>query len=351
MAVELASAEQEPQVALQLALALAPQRLKTRALGASSLAYAAAQLPTPNPSHLAHTLTWLNAPQTHIVDWFSPWYPELLRAIHQPPSVLFVDGDVSVLQQPQLAIVGSRRATPSGLHSASYFATQLTAAGLVVTSGLAMGIDAAAHRAAMQHGRTVAVLGCGIDGVYPARNRHLHREIAANGALVSEFPPGYPVKSDHFPRRNRIICGLSTGVLVVEAKQQSGTLITARLALAEGRELFVVPNSMWETAADGSNRLIQEGAKLVLSVADIVEDLPQLEPVTDDPVVSTENKLLEGLANPALLANVGIETTTVDTLVKVTGLSVAEVTEQLTLLELAGAVVSVPGGYIRMGRR
>ncbi|MEX1221247.1 MAG: DNA-processing protein DprA [Idiomarina sp.] len=334
-----------------LQLALAPGRQQRLLRHASSFARACAQLPEPDPGLVARTLSWLDLENTHIVHWFHPAYPDHLRAIHKPPLALFCHGNSELLNAFQIAFVGSRKASPGGLHTASYLAEKLCERGAVITSGLALGIDAAAHRAALAVGTSVAVIGTGADRYYPPRNRQLQQQLASSGLVVSEFPPGWPAKADHFPRRNRIIAGLSQGVVVVEAVENSGSLITARLALEQGREVFAVPHSMWEPAGFGCNRLIQQGAKLVLTEEDIFNEFPSWLNGPTTPAKCTENKCLEGLANAPLLANVGNEVTSIDVLVARSGLSVAVVTEQLVLLELEGLVASVPGGFIRMGRR
>lgn len=335
--------------ALQLALASGRQQRSLR--HNNSFTSACASLPEADPGLIERTRSWLKIANTHIVHWFHPAYPDHLRTIERPPLVLFCHGDIELLQAFQIAFVGSRKASPGGLHTAAYLAEQLTACGAVVTSGLALGIDAAAHRAALAVGTSVAVIGTGPDVYYPPRNRQLQQQLAAVGLVVSEFPPGWPAKADHFPRRNRLIAGLSQGVVVVEAVENSGSLITARLALEQGREVFAVPYSMWEPAGFGCNRLIQQGAKLVLTEEDILSEFPTLSkgPITRSKCA--ENKSSEGLANAPLLANVGNEVTSIDVLVARSGLSVAVVTEQLVLLELEGLVASVPGGFIRMGRR
>jgi len=334
-----------------LRLALATGRQQRTARTASYLGQACAALASLDPGLLARTQQWLKQPNTRVIHWFQAEYPESLRQIDRPPLVLFCQGQTNLLNAFQIAVVGSRKATPGGIATASHLAEQLARRGAVVTSGLAMGIDAAAHRAALSWGRSVAVIASGPDIFYPPRNRSLQRELAGLGLVVSEFPPGWPAKQDHFPRRNRIIAGLSAGVLVVEAVAKSGSLITARLALEQNREVFAVPNSIWEAAAEGGNRLIQRGAKLVITVDDILSEFTEFEAAAAAVPAAPENKSQQGLANSPLLANVGYEATTIDTLVARSGLSVAAVNEQLVLLELEGFVASIPGGFIRMRRR
>jgi DNA processing protein len=205
-----------------------------------------------------------------------PRYPPQLADIHDPPPLLYVRGEVQLLSEPQIAIVGSRNPTPGGAEITQEFARHLTGYGLIVTSGLAQGIDGAAHLGALENGRTIAVFGTGLDRVYPAAHRTLARQIAENGALVSEFPPGCEPLAQNFPRRNRLISGLSLGVLVTEAALKSGSLITARTALEQGREVFAVPGSIRNPLARGCHALLRDGAKLVESAADILAELAPL---------------------------------------------------------------------------
>lgn len=303
-------------------------------------------------------LTWCAAdPNRHILTLEDARYPALLREITDPPPLLFVQGDVDLLSAPQLAVVGSRQPTAAGIQNCTQIAQKLVENGLLITSGMALGIDGAAHQAALAvHGKTLAVVGTGLDRVYPARHRELAHQIAANGAIVSEFPVGTGVRAHHFPRRNRIISGLSLGVLVVEASIQSGSLITARLAAEQGREVFALPGSIHNPLARGCHQLIREGAKLVESYEDIVEELlplakanvelqqqfqphhlPQNEPQTHQeyPANSLENRLLNIM---------GYDPWRVDDLVEKTHLTAAEISAMLLMLELDGAVASLSGG-------
>jgi DNA processing protein len=222
-------------------------------------------------------LAWLSETGHHLVTWADTDYPPLLREIPAPPVVLYVIGDRQSLSHPQFAIVGSRNPTPMGRENAHAFAKTLAGAGLTITSGLALGIDGAAHRGALDAGgKTIAVVGTGLDRVYPARHRDLAHAVVQQGALVSEFPLGTPPKSENFPVRNRIISGLSLGTLVVEAAVQSGSLITARLATEQGREVFAIPGSIHSPQARGCHALIRQGAKLVETAQDILEELGPL---------------------------------------------------------------------------
>lgn len=285
-----------------------------------------------------------------------PRYPPLLREIDHPPPRLHVLGDPAVLQLPQLAIVGSRHATPGGAETALEFAAWLAARGFCITSGLAEGIDAAAHRGALSvGGRTIAVCGTGLDIVYPRQHRDLAREIIeGGGALVSEFEPGTAVHPSNFPRRNRLISGLSVGTLVVEASLRSGALITARHAMEQGREVFAIPGSIHNPVARGCHRLIRNGAKLVETAADIVEELQgmlaglALDAATAVPAAEMADAA-EIIADPAagyapLLDAMGWDIVDADHLVARSGLTIGEVSSMLLLLEMQGSVRSLSGG-------
>ncbi|MFN3593293.1 MAG: DNA-processing protein DprA [Thiobacillaceae bacterium] len=292
------------------------------------------------PESLAATLKWLAEPGNHFLPITHPDYPERLRNIADPPPWLYVKGDPALLASPMLAIVGSRHATAQGCRDARAFAQSLAEAGLTIVSGLALGIDAAAHEGALVGGRSVAVVGTGLDRVYPARNRDLAHRLAAEGALVSELPLGMPPRPGQFPRRNRIISGLALGVLVVEATLESGSLITARLASEQGREVFALPGSIHSPLAKGCHRLIREGAKLVECVEDILEELRwQWQPHVKLP---DDNKAPE----PAdgLLELMGPDPIAIDRLVSLSGLTVETLSAKLLALELEGRIASLPGG-------
>ena len=292
------------------------------------------------PESLAATLAWLAEPGNHFLPCTHPLYPERLRHIADPPPWLYVKGDPALLASPMLAIVGSRHATAQGCRDARAFAESLAAAGLTIVSGLALGIDTAAHEGALAAGRSVAVVGTGLDRVYPARNRDLAHRLAATGALVSELPLGTPPRPGHFPRRNRIISGLALGVLVVEATLDSGSLITARLASEQGREVFALPGSIHSPLAKGCHRLIREGAKLVECVEDILEELhwqwlPPIKLPSDDKATESADGLLELM---------GSDPVAIDRLVSLSGLTVETLSAKLLTLELEGKVASLPGG-------
>lgn len=292
--------------------------------------------------------------QRHILCFTDPHYPALLSHIASAPPILFVEGDLACLQQPQIAMVGSRNASRDGQQIAQQFAAQLVQEKLVITSGLALGIDGHAHHGALQAGGgTIAVLGSGLASIYPARHKALAQRIIEQGALVSEFPPNTKPRAEHFPRRNRIISGLSLGVIVIEAAEKSGSLITARYALEHNRDVFVVPGSILNPNSLGSNQLIREGACLVQQVQHVLDEIQPLlnwtlPQIIDSqiPLFSTVNSQ-EELPFPELLANLGDQATAVDILAEQTQRPVQEVMAQLLELELLGHVVAVSGGYLR----
>lgn len=305
---------------------------------------------------VARDLAWLaDHPEVTLLSVDDADYPSLLREIRRPPPLLFILGDPTCLNLPQVAIVGSRNPTPGGSDNAYQFARFLAGAGFVVTSGLALGVDGAAHAGALAaDGRTVAVLGTGIDRLYPARHRRLAEDIVARGgALVSEFPLETRSNASNFPQRNRIISGLSCGTLVVEAAVQSGSLITAKLALEQNREVFAIPGSIHNPLARGCHKLIREGAKLVETGQDVVEELgallgfqqvglDYLSSYSGSPEIALEP------AETALLQAMGYDPVDADTLAQRTALGVGVIAAQLIGLELKGVISSTPGGYVRV---
>ncbi|MCO6439679.1 MAG: DNA-processing protein DprA [Nitrococcus mobilis] len=297
-------------------------------------------------------LRWLEGEGHHLLCCTDPDYPELLRRIPVPPPLLFVVGQPAVLNQPQLAIVGSRNPTPGGMSNACAFAAHLASAGLTVTSGLALGIDAGAHRGALEaDGLTVAVLGTGPDRIYPARHRDLAHAIAERGALISELPIGSRPRREHFPRRNRIISGLALGTLVVEASPRSGSLITVQHALEQGREVFAIPGSVHNPLARGCHALIRQGAKLVESAADVLEELPPFaEAMAERPASPDPGKtpFLDRDYRRVLTA-LGYDPVPADVLLQRTGLTPDTLSAMLLQLELMGYVATCPGG--RYARR
>jgi DNA processing protein len=302
---------------------------------------------------LEHDQEWLTQPNCHAITQHDERYPPLLKQIPDPPAVLFVQGDPLRLIDKQLAIVGSRNPSISGERTAMEFARHLADIGLTITSGLAVGIDAAAHRGALAgDGHTIAVTGTGLDRIYPARHRDLAGEIVTRGALVSEFPPGTPPRPENFPRRNRLISALSLGTLIVEAAMQSGSLITARLAAEQGREVFAIPGSIHNPLARGCHALLRQGAKLVETAQDILEELGALVAWEESPSQpstpgSTTTDYSKEIIN--LLSYIEFEPTAVDTVVERSGLTADQVSSMLVVLELHGQIVSAPGGlYTRI---
>lgn len=282
--------------------------------------------------------TWLEDNNNHIVTLADSDYPQALLNIPDPPLLLYVKGNLSLLNRPALGVVGSRNATPQGLHNAEAFAKSLSEAGLCIISGMAHGIDAAAHRGALQgQGSSVAVVGTGLDKVYPAANRDLAHALAAQGALISEFPLGMPPLAANFPRRNRIISGMSIGSLVVEASLQSGSLITARLALEQGRDVFAIPGSIHAPQSKGCHALIKQGAKLVEAAQDILEELDGLVHVTSETTNRANN-------SNELLGHMGFDAVDLDTLSSRSGLTISQLSAMLLPLELEGHISTLPGG-------
>ncbi|MCW8093472.1 DNA-processing protein DprA [Alteromonas sp. ASW11-130] len=301
---------------------------------------------------IQQSLHWQSMDSSHrIISVFCSSYPETLRQLSSPPLVLFVKGSMQLITQPSIAIVGSRRCTHPGKQIAHQFAGQLAENGWSVVSGLAAGIDAAAHEGALKGpAKTIAVIGTGPDKVYPARNHKLHDKILSHGGVVvSEFWPGTPPRASHFPRRNRIIASMSMGTLVIEAAIKSGTLITANLAIDLGREVFAVPGNIFNSTSEGCHYLIQQGAKLVFKVEDIIEEfssLPVQLPLRS--VEMTEKTQHETLATDELLDSVDFDVTAVDVIAERNKLSVSEVLATLLEYELRGWVAAVPGGYIKL---
>lgn len=314
-------------------------------------------LRNPDRKEIEHELRWLEHPDHQLIPFNSPGYPPLLKQIAAPPLGLFVHGDPGVLMTHQVAVVGSRRPTVDGRNDTRYFAGQLAKHGITVTSGLAHGIDTEAHRGALaQQGRTVAVLGSGLDVIYPKTNAGLAAKISESGALVSEFPLSWQPFAGNFPRRNRIISGLSAAVLVVEAARKSGSLITAKHALEQNREVFAVPGSIRNPMKQGCHGLLREGAGLAERVEDIFAALSQFEELigTSCAAVAPQSEAIKGLdeQEKVLLDNIGYEPTSLDEIVNMTDLGIGDITGKLLNLELEGLVTAVaPGSYIRGKRR
>lgn len=306
-------------------------------------------------------LAWLAQADADLATWADPDYPPLLREIPDAPSVLYLRGRRALLSRPMLAIVGSRNPTPGGSAIAQAFAEHLSQAGLAIVSGLATGIDAAAHRGALRGGSgTVAVMGTGPDRIYPREHQALAQEVAADGLLLSDYPPGTALHPGLFPKRNRIISGLSYGVLVVEAALRSGSLITARLAAEQGREVFAIPGSIHSPLSRGPHRLIRQGAKLVETAADIMEELGPLHAALQQAQEAAHARPSDPAGPPsavpspaaaALLEIMDYSPQAVDLLVHRSGLTPDRVSAMLLTLELEGWVASCPGGrFCRLPR-
>ncbi|MEO7200919.1 MAG: DNA-processing protein DprA [Dokdonella sp.] len=348
---------------VRAALAALRRGVHTRELKAETRSW----LDAPDAALLAADHDWLAKPDHHLIGWDSEDYPALLREAPGAPAALFVAGDANLLWMPQLAIVGSRNASAAGLATTRLFARALALAGFTITSGLADGIDGAAHAATLESGgHTIAVLGTGPDLVYPRKHRQLAQAIASRGALVSEFPPGTAGKAEHFPRRNRIISGLALGTLVVEASVKSGSLITARYATEQGREVFAIPGSIHNPLARGCHQLIRDGARLTETSDEIIRELAALAaglgdrlrerlqgsleldvtpapegPAAAEPRDATHQKVLDALGHDAA---------SLDELAERSGLTVSVLSSMLLALELDGEVSASRGTYVRIPR-
>ena len=328
------------------------------------LAYALCGDATPAmQAQIDATLAWAAGPGNHVLTLADDSYPQALLSIADPPPLLYAKGRLELLSRAALAIVGSRNATAQGMQNAEQFARTLSQSGLTIVSGLALGIDAAAHTGACSpdagQGSTIAVTGTGLDLVYPGRHRALAHRIAEQGCLLSEYPLGTPAIASNFPRRNRLISGLSLGVIVVEAALQSGSLTTARSALEQGREVFAIPGSIHSPLAKGCHRLIRDGAKLVESAQDILEELRWTGRPISARIASSsgaEAASATGTACPSpaaeipdaaaarVLAAAGHDPASIDLLAERSGLSVPDVQSALLLLEMAAQVERLPDG-------
>lgn len=287
---------------------------------------------------------WEEENNHSILTWEDPNYPALLREIYDPPIVLYSIGDLSCLHPPAIAMVGTRNPSVTGSETARRFGFELARHKIAVVSGLALGIDAQAHLGCLEAcGKTIAVMATGIDLIYPYRHRNLAEKICQNGLLLTEFPLGTKPIAGHFPRRNRIISGLSLATLVVEAAIKSGSLITARLALEQNRDVFAIPSSIYNPQARGCHYLLQQGAKLVTACDDIVNELclEKISSAIDAPSTAL------AIENQNLVKCIGFETTTLDQIIVRSGLSFEKVACDLAELELEGIVKAVPGGYMR----
>lgn len=327
----------------------------------------------PDQRTIEHTQQWLAHERHHLLCWDDEDYPVLLRRITGPPAAIYVDGDPGCLWQPQIAVIGSRNPTAGGLEHAHDFASTLARMGMTITSGLASGIDTAAHRAALSVGaQTIAVNGTGLDSIYPASSREVGEQIPLQGAMVSELPLGSKALRQHFPSRNRIISGLSLAVLVIEAGLNSGTLITARKAAEQGRDVFALPGSLNNPMAKGCHRLIREGARLVETAADILQELgpvaaelkmeiqqrlnlsdtagsvPGERAPSPRSPESISPDLLDDSDYSAIWAVLSFDPKPVDSIIEITGLKAREVSSMLLMMELKGMVKkSTNGRFVR----
>jgi DNA processing protein len=343
------------------AVAAASARDLTR-LGLSEAA--ATAISKPDEARIESDLKWLSQPNHHLLCWDDESYPALLKRISGPPAALFIDGDPGCLWQPQIAVIGSRNPTAGGLDHARDFATTLARQGMAITSGLASGIDTAAHSAALDAGAlTIAVNGTGLDRVYPNSSKAVASRIRLQGAMISELPLGSPPLRQHFPSRNRIISGLSLAVLVVEAGLNSGTLITARKAAEQGREVFALPGSLHNPMAKGCHRLIREGARLVETTADIMQELGpvaaelqmeirqrlEIPDDADESPTSRNTDLLDDADYSNLWNVLSYDPKPADVIIEQSGLSAREVSSMLLMMELKGLVKKYDNGrYLRV---
>ncbi len=301
-----------------------------------------------DPGRIEQDIEWCLMPNRGLLTWQDPKFPARLREIGGCPPALFFRGDPDLLALPQMAVVGSRTATPQGLETAEGFSAELSRRGLTITSGLALGVDAAAHRGAlMAKGPTVAVCATGLDRVYPARHKALAEEIDRSGLLISEFAPGTAPRAEHFPRRNRLISGLALGVLVVEAARNSGSLITARLAAEQGRDVFAIPGSIHNVMARGCHQLIRNGAKLVESVDDILEEIGTQ--VGQWLRTAPPREAVAGSSNHPcqdILDALGDDPQSIDVIAQRTGRAVDVLSAALLELELEGRIAPAAGGRV-----
>ena len=302
----------------------------------------------PDWKQVEADMLWLDKSGCHLVTYYDSRYPALLKEIADPPMVLFVKGNIEALHTVQLGMIGTRNPDNGGKKTAIEFARGLAQSKISVTSGLALGIDSYSHQGALEGGGpTIAVTGSGLDMVYPARHRQLAEKISDNGALVSEFPPGTEPIPANFPRRNRIISGLSVGIMVIQAALRSGSLITAQHAAEQGREIFAVPGSIHNPLAKGCHALIKQGAKLVESIQDILEELKPLATVVLEKNISQESRTDQidiGEDYKKLLQSMAYDPVSIDQLIEITGLTADTVSSMLLVLEVRGLVASQPGG-------
>lgn len=314
----------------------------------------------PDWHAVEQTLQWAEEPENHILLLSHAGYPQLLKQIHTPPPLLFVKGQVDILNSVQLAMVGSRNPTVDGHENAWKFAHHLAHSGMVITSGMALGIDAQSHLGALDaNGKSIAVAGTGLDRIYPARHKKLAWQLAEQGAIVSEYPLGTGPVKHNFPRRNRIISGLSVGTLVVEAALKSGSLITAQTALEQSREVFAIPGSIHNPLSRGCHQLIKSGAKLVETADDILEELASLMLASQLSTIETSGSIAAQEADKKnhsllpkiqqkILQQIGFDPVSIDTIISRSGLTAAEINANLVLLEVDELIQSHPGRLVSL---
>ena len=337
-----------------------PEILTTFELKKSQLETIREALRTPDWKSVEQTLKWAEAEENHILLLSHKDYPELLKQIHSPPPLLFVKGHLAVLSDIQLAMVGSRNPSVDGSETAWQFAHHLAQHGMVITSGMALGIDTQSHKGALAAGgRSIAVAGTGLNRIYPARNKELAWQLIEQGAIISEYPLETGPLKANFPQRNRIISGLSVGTLVVEAALKSGSLITAREALEQGREVFAIPGSIHNPLSRGCHQLIKTGAKLVETADDILEELdslmlashlpdqPELFNTTKEAPIPEPDPLLPKVQQQ-ILKNIGYSPVAVDLVIERSGLNAADVSANLVLLEINDYIQSHPGNMVSL---
>jgi len=297
-------------------------------------------------------LEWLSEGAHHLIAFNDERYPSLLAQLSDPPLAMFAKGSIELLAEPKVSIVGSRKPTPVGERVANNISSGLASLGVVITSGMALGIDAIAHFAAFNaDGKTIAVLGNGLDTIYPSRHRALFEKLSSNGLLLSEYPLGVKPDRYTFPQRNRIVSGLSHGVVIVEAAERSGTLITARLAMEQNRDVMVVPGSALSAQYSGSHQLIKQGAALVSSSSDVIHCLsePLSRFLQEKRTSASEARLMKPGSQHMLLKHISTESTAVDDIISSSQLTSAEVSSMLLELELIGAVaIARDGGYVNL---
>ena len=307
---------------------------------------------------LDQDIQWLEESEHSLITIYDENYPDLLKEIYDPPIALFAKGKLACLKDPKVAMVGSRRPTPVGSKLTENLASGLAQLGVVITSGMALGVDGGAHQAALRvNSPTIAIMGCGLDTIYPMRHKGLFEQIAATGCLLSEYPLGYPPARHHFPQRNRIVSGMSLGVVIIEAAERSGTIITARLAMEQNRQVMVVPGSALNTQYNGSHRLIRQGASIVTDVEDIINDLAKPlqellekiklnESLKKDKQLNISEKITT--ANP-LMRHINYDSTNVNDIILASRLTAAEVSSMLLILEVEGLIaIAEDGGYMRL---